>query len=101
MGFNWLTFFAQIVNLFVLVWLLKRFLYGPIVAVIEKRQSYIEDKVKMAEEAAQKAEKQQAHLQRLSDRWQAEKQNRLNELYQELEKRQNEQKRARIRKKWG
>ena len=38
MGFDLVTFVAQIVNLFVLVWLLKRFLYRPILEVIEKRQ---------------------------------------------------------------
>ena len=38
MGFDLVTFIAQIVNLFVLVWLLKRFLYRPILEVIEKRQ---------------------------------------------------------------
>ena len=51
MGFSWTTFLAQIVNLFVLVWLLKRFLYQPIVDTIAKRQRYIEDKVKKAADA--------------------------------------------------
>ena len=91
MGFSWLTFIAQIVNLFVLVWLLKRFLYQPIVATIAKRQAYIENKVKVAEEAAKQAEKQQATLRRQNDLWQKEEQNRLEELYQEITDRRKEQ----------
>ncbi|MGN1063445.1 MAG: hypothetical protein ACI4QM_03900 [Alphaproteobacteria bacterium] len=67
MGINWVTFFAQIVNLFVLVWLLKKFLYRPILEAVEKRQNEIRNKVKkatdeqaLAEQAHQELLKQQA-----------------------------------------
>ena len=85
MGFNWVTFFAQIVNLFVLVWLLKRFLYHPILLAIEKRQAYIEDKVKKADEAAESAEKQEATLHKKIAQWERDKQKRLDKLDEELE----------------
>jgi len=85
MGFSWVTFFAQIVNLFLLVWLLKRFLYRPILSAIEKRQAYIEDKVKKADEAVKSAQKQEVKLQKQAQVWEKEKQKRLDDLDFELE----------------
>lgn len=38
---DWFTVCAQIVNFLVLVWLLKKFLYGPIVRAIDERESKI------------------------------------------------------------
>ena len=85
MGFSWVTFFAQIINLFLLVWLLKKFLYHPILTAIEKRQAYIEDKVKKADEAVKSAQKQEAKLQKQAQVWEKEKQKRLDEVDFELE----------------
>lgn len=85
MGFSWVTFFAQIINLFLLVWLLKKFLYHPILSVIEKRQAYIEDKVKKADEAVKSAQKQEEKLNKQARLWEKEKQKRLDELDTELE----------------
>ena len=84
MGFSWTTFLAQIVNLFVLVWLMKRFLYGPIVTVIAKRQAYIEGKVKNAEAAEKAAQKQQAALEKQARQWNADHQKRLEAVYAEI-----------------
>ena len=64
MGIDPITFFAQIVNLFVLVWLLKHFLYHPILNVIEKRQQEIRDKVQSAENVRLEAEKERKEKQR-------------------------------------
>ena len=55
MGIDWVTFFAQIVNLFILVWLLKKFLYHPILNAIDKRQAQIAERVQSAKEASEKA----------------------------------------------
>lgn len=41
MELDWSTFLLEIVNVLVLVWLLKRFLYRPVMAVIEERKSAI------------------------------------------------------------
>ena len=91
MGFNWVTFFAQIINLFVLVWLMKRFLYGPIVSVIEKRQAFIEGKVKSAAKAESAAQRKQNELQKQTEQWQQTRQERINALYAELEDMRREQ----------
>lgn len=55
MDINWITVTAQIVNFLVLVWLLQKFLYHPIVDAMDKRQQQIADRVKAAEEREQAA----------------------------------------------
>lgn len=54
MEINWFTLVAQIFNFFLLVWLLKRFLYKPILDAIDKRERKIVDQLNDAE--AKKAE---------------------------------------------
>ena len=38
MGPDWFTVIAQIINFLILVALLKRFLYGPIIRAMERRE---------------------------------------------------------------
>jgi F-type H+-transporting ATPase subunit b len=49
MQIDWLTVAAQIVNFLILVWLLKRFLYGRVVAAMERRESGIAESLAEAE----------------------------------------------------
>jgi F-type H+-transporting ATPase subunit b len=53
---DWFTVAAQTINFLVLVWLLKRFLYEPILAAIDARETKIAAELKDA--AAKKAEAQ-------------------------------------------
>lgn len=54
---DWFTVGAQIVNFLVLVWLLKRFLYKPILDAIDKREQRIADE--LADADAKKLEAKQ------------------------------------------
>lgn len=72
MSIDWITVIAQIANFLVLVWLLKRFLYRPILDGIDAREAEIARRMAEAGEAQKKAQaaeaeyrKQQAQL--LSD----------------------------------
>lgn len=56
MQIDWLTVAAQIVNFLVLVWLLKRFLYGPITKAMERREERIATRLREAEEKREAAE---------------------------------------------
>jgi F-type H+-transporting ATPase subunit b len=47
---DWFTVFAQIANFMILIFLLKRFLYGPIIAAIDKREENISARIKEAEQ---------------------------------------------------
>ena len=55
---NWFTVIAQILNFLVLVFLLQRFLYKPIMQTIKKRQTMIDAKWEDAEIAQQEAQRE-------------------------------------------
>lgn len=59
MTFDWWTLLLQVVNFLILVWLLQRFLYAPVKAVIAKRRALVEQTLAdaKAERAAVEAEK--------------------------------------------
>jgi F-type H+-transporting ATPase subunit b len=54
MSFDWWTLLLQIVNFLILVWLLHRFLYKPVQAVIAKRRALAESA--LADASAKRAE---------------------------------------------
>jgi F-type H+-transporting ATPase subunit b len=60
---DWFTVVAQIVNFLVLVALLKRFLYGPLVAAIDAREKSIADRLA---DAARKETEAAAHIEQLA-----------------------------------
>lgn len=55
MSIDWITVLAQIANFLVLVWLLKRFLYRPILDGIDAREAEISNRMNEAVEAKDKA----------------------------------------------
>ncbi len=76
---DWFTVFAQIVNFLILVYLLKRFLYGPIVAAMQRREEKIASRLKeadwkrtMAEEEARTYRKKARELEEKRDQFLAE-----------------------------
>ena len=61
MKIHWVTFACQVVNFFVLVFLLRRFLYQPIVEAMDSREAKIASQLEEAEKAqiaAEEAEKE-------------------------------------------
>lgn len=58
MQIDWLTVAAQWINFLVLMWLLRRFLYQPIVRAMDRRQQTIAATVNAAREKAAQAEQQ-------------------------------------------
>jgi len=48
MEFSWTTFFLEIINFLVLVWILQRFLYKPVMKVIAQRKAHIESRLEEA-----------------------------------------------------
>lgn len=64
MSIDWITVIAQIVNFLVLVWLLKRFLYRPILDGIDAREAEITRRMAEAGEAEKKAQAAEAEYRR-------------------------------------
>lgn len=56
MSIDWITVAAQVANFLVLVWLLKRFLYRPILDGIDAREVEITDRMQEAVHARQQAQ---------------------------------------------
>jgi F-type H+-transporting ATPase subunit b len=56
MSFSWSTFALQVVNFLVLIWLLKRFLFKPVSAIVARRKAEIGRAQAEAETARQSAE---------------------------------------------
>ena len=57
LGIDWKLLIAQIVNFLVLLFILWKFAYGPVLAMLEKRQKKIEKGLADAEEAHKNLEK--------------------------------------------
>lgn len=71
---DWFTVAAQIVNFLILVWLLKRFLYKPILNAIDAREKRIVDQLADAGAKASEAQKQLDNLQHKNEVFEAERQ---------------------------
>ena len=61
---DWFTIAAQIVNFLILVWLLNRFLYKPILDAIDAREKRIADELAAAAAKQAEAETERAEFQR-------------------------------------
>ena len=73
MKINWFTVIAQIINFLILVWLLKRFLYKPILKAIDEREEKIAAQIKDAEAKDVTAKKEQAEFQKKNETFDKEK----------------------------
>jgi len=62
MQIDWFTVIAQILNFLLLVWLLKRFLYKPILKAIDDREGKIASQIKDVEAKDALAKKEQAEF---------------------------------------
>lgn len=74
MGVDWFTVVAQIINFLLLVYLLKRFLYAPVIKAMEGRQARIRESLAAAERREETAkaearefERRQAELEERRD----------------------------------
>jgi F-type H+-transporting ATPase subunit b len=61
---DWFTVGAQVLNFLILIYLLKRFLYGPILRAMDRREERIADRLREAAERSEDAGKRAADLER-------------------------------------
>jgi len=81
---NWSTFILEIINFLVLVWILKRFLYKPVLKIIARRQASIDKTLADARQLHDEAEQlQQQYEGRLAD-WDKERKQAREKLAEEL-----------------
>lgn len=73
MQINWFTVIAQIVNFIILVWLLKRYLYKPILSAIDEREKKIVAQIADADAKKAEAIKEQAEFKQNNEKFEQEK----------------------------
>ena len=73
MEIDWTTFVLEIVNFLALVWLLKRFLYQPVLGVLSERRAGIEHRLAEARETEARAADLKAQFENRLAEWQQEK----------------------------
>ncbi|MEA3411212.1 MAG: F0F1 ATP synthase subunit delta [Pseudomonadota bacterium] len=86
MELNWTTAVLEIVNFLILVWILKRFLYRPVLRVIEERRAGIEATLAEARERQTRAEDLRARYENRLLEWQQEKQTAREVFQQEMQR---------------
>lgn len=77
MKIDWFTVVAQIINFLILVWLLKKILYRPVLNAMEKRQKKIKDEMKQVAELEKSAEAERAYYLALQEEARLQKSEQL------------------------
>jgi F-type H+-transporting ATPase subunit b len=70
---NWSTFLLEILNFLVLVWILKRFLYNPVLDTLARRKAAVEKNLSDAKALHDEAEALNVRYENRLSRWEAEK----------------------------
>jgi F-type H+-transporting ATPase subunit b len=84
MELDWTTIILEVVNFLVLVWILKHFLYQPVLDVVERRRAAVEETLAEAAKREESAEKLRRQFEGRLEAWQREKQAAQEKLQREL-----------------
>jgi F-type H+-transporting ATPase subunit b len=85
MQLDWSTLVLEILNFLVLVWLLQRFLYKPILKVVAARQAAIDEAARRTREMESKARELQAQYEARLQNWEQERAQARGALLEELQ----------------
>lgn len=85
MELNWSTFVLEIINFLVLVWILKRFLYRPVLSILDKRREKIEQSMVEAKQQHDDAVALEQQYHERLNTWEHEKLQLRETLQQELQ----------------
>lgn len=85
MEINWFTVIAQIVNFLILVWLLKRFLYKPVLDAIDARESKIAAQLEDAATKKAEAKKDQVLYRQKNEIFDKERVSKMNDVHQQID----------------
>lgn len=81
---DWFTIIAQLVNFLVLVWLLKHFLYRPIMNTIDDREKRIVDELADADSQKAKAEQQREEFLQKNTEFDKQRTTSMNKMNEEV-----------------
>lgn len=84
MQFDWTTFILEILNFLVLLWILQRLVYRPILALLDSREKNLQAQLDNTEHLRQETEALKAQYQGRLAAWQQERETALHALEEEL-----------------
>ncbi len=85
MSVDWFTVGAQIINFLILIWLLKKFLYKPILTAMDNRQKKVKAKLEQAATLAIAAEKEKKQYLTLQKEARERKKEELRQVQQDAD----------------
>ncbi|NIW85712.1 MAG: hypothetical protein GWN09_03765 [Gammaproteobacteria bacterium] len=85
MELNWSTLVLEIVNFLILVWILKRFLYKPVLAVVARRREQIQATLEQAQRERKQGEVLQVRYENRLSEWEKEKESARQALQREMD----------------
>jgi F-type H+-transporting ATPase subunit b len=91
MELSWSTFLFEIINFLILVWILKRFLYQPVLNVIARRRGEIADQLAESQQRHEDAERLKTEYENRLDDWETERQQLRDKLARELDAERTQQ----------
>lgn len=91
MEFNLSTFILEIINFLILIWILQRLFYKPLLAVIDKRKQHIDQSLADAKKLHQEADELRSLYENRQKLWMQEKKAALGALHQQIEAEKNAQ----------
>jgi len=80
-----LTYLFEIINFFVLLWILKKLLYKPIISVLKERKEYIAKRIREAEEAETKAKRMKEEYEKMLKQIEEIRKTKLAEITKEVQ----------------
>ncbi len=84
MEVDWTTFALEIINFLILVWILKRFFYQPVLDVIARRRAGIEKEMADAKALEEKAQALERQYENRLDDWEKEREGARTKLTEEI-----------------
>ena len=85
MEFNLSTFILEIINFLILIWILQRLFYKPLLEVIAKRKQFIDQSLADAKTMQQQAKEQRSLYENRQALWEQEKQAAVAALNQQID----------------
>lgn len=85
MEINWFTVIAQIVNFLILVWLLKRFLYKPVLDAIDAREKKIASQLEDAATKKAEAKRDKDLFRQKNEAFDKERAEKMNEVHEQID----------------
>ncbi len=84
MEINWFTVVAQVINFLILVWLLQKFLYHPILKAIDDREKKIVDQINDAEAKKTEAKAEREEFRLKNEKFDQEKKDLMTKAVSEV-----------------